>query len=210
MKASGPAVEWGERFSEALQYTAVLHRSQRRKGPAALPYIGHLLSVAGIVIANGGEEEEAIAALLQDAAEDQGGEPELARIGERFGDRVASIVRGCSDSLTIDPAGKAPWKERKEAYLRQLGTCGDVSVHLVSAADKLDNARATLDDFLRLGDAVWERFNKDAGREGTLWYYRRLIDAYSTGPADERPKAIVEELRRIIRELERGVATPGR
>jgi (p)ppGpp synthase/HD superfamily hydrolase len=94
VKPGEPAAEWSQHFVEALQYAAVLHGDQRRKGPAALPYIGHLLGVAGIVIANGGEEEEAIAALLHDAAEDQGGEPQLEVIRERFGDRVASIVRG--------------------------------------------------------------------------------------------------------------------
>lgn len=203
LETDGSPGAFTERFSQALEYAAKLHRDQRRKGPDAVPYIGHLLGVAGIVIANGGEEEEAIASLLHDAAEDHGGEPELARIRKRFGDRVASIVRECSDSLSVDPAAKAPWKERKETYLRHLRSCNDASVYLVSAADKLDNARATLADLERHGDAVWERFNKEAGREGTLSNYRSLIDAYTGGLSDERRQAIMWELRRIVADLER-------
>ena len=158
------------RFDEALVYASQLHREQLRKG-SRTPYIAHLLAVTAIVLENGADEDEAIAALLHDAMEDQGGRPTLAEIGRRFGPRVAEIVEGCSDSDTVP---KPPWRERKERYIAHLGEATP-SMLLVTAADKLHNARSIAADLRRQGDAVWQLFK--GGKEGTLWYYRDVLVA---------------------------------
>ena len=106
----------GERFSGALKYAVELHASQRRKG-SDTPYIGHLLGVCGLVIEDGGSEDEAIAALLHDAAEDQGGEATLEEIEELFGPEVRRIVASCSDTFEMP---KPPWRERKEDYVAAI------------------------------------------------------------------------------------------
>ena len=169
----------GTRFADALAYVVDLHSVQRRKG-TDVPYVAHLLAVAGLVIEDAAAtgdlaEDEAIAALLHDTAEDQGGEPRLAEIAERFGPRVAAIVRACSDSLEAD-GEKAPWRERKEAYLAHLAIEPDAGVLRVSLADKVNNARAVLADYRVLGEPFWERFNRDAD---TPWYYRRLAEIFT-------------------------------
>src|SRR5947208_2654347 len=162
----------GERFEEALQFAAATHRLQRRKG-SDVPYIGHLLGVCSLVIEDGGDEDEAIAALLHDAAEDQGGEAMLDEIRQKFGDGVAEIVLACSDTL-VEP--KPEWRKRKEDYLDHLEH-QPAPVLRVSLADKLFNARAILRDYLVVGEDLWKRFS--SGREGQLWYYRRLADRFS-------------------------------
>ena len=159
------------RFAEALQLAAELHRTQVRKS-TSIPYIGHLLIVAGLVIEAGGDEDSAIGALLHDAVEDQGGAATLAIIRSRFGDRVAEIVEACSDT---DVVPKPPWRARKEAYIAAIAH-KSADACLVSLADKVHNAKASLDDHHQIGDRVWERFS--GGREGTLWYYRALADAF--------------------------------
>lgn len=180
------------RFEEALIFVTRLHAEQVRKG-TRVPYIAHLLGVASLVLEHGATEDEAIAALLHDAAEDQGGERILEEIRRRFGNGVAEIVAGCTDAWT-EP--KPAWQERKETYLAGL-RCASASVLLVSAADKLHNARSILKDYRLLGEALWERFT---GRKaGTLWYYRSLVEVFrATGPAP-----LAEELERVISELER-------
>jgi GTP pyrophosphokinase len=189
-------VSLSARFEEALILATRLHAGQFRKG-TTIPYIAHLLGVASIVIEHGATEEEAIAALLHDAAEDQGGQAVLEDIRARFGDGVAEIVAGCTDAWT-DP--KPDWRPRKEAYIAALPQAS-ASVRLVSAADKLHNARSILRDYQALGEAVWERFT--GGREGTLWYYRSLVEIFrATGP-----RALAEELERVISELERLAST---
>jgi GTP pyrophosphokinase len=190
----------GERFDQALVYAAQLHRGQVRKGQAAVPYVSHLLGVASLALEHGADEDEAIAALLHDAVEDQGGAPTLAAIKERFGAKVADIVEACSDSIG-EP--KPPWRERKEAYVARLKTASR-SARLVSASDKLHNARSILTDYRREGGRVWSRFN--AGRDGVLWYYRALVDALR--PAG--PSALVEDLDRVVSELERLAVTETR
>jgi (p)ppGpp synthase/HD superfamily hydrolase len=180
------------RFADALQYAFHLHRQQKRKG-TAIPYVSHLLAVTALVLEDGGSEDEAIAALLHDAIEDAGGDPIRQEIRLKFGDRVAAIVEGCTDT---DETPKPPWLERKKKYLEHLRLAGP-EVRRVSAADKLHNARAVLADFRNHGNAVWERFN--GGREGTLWYYRRLVQIYS----ESGPGSLVEELNRVVSELER-------
>jgi len=187
----------GERFEEALQFAAVAHRTQVRKG-SGIPYVGHLLGVCSLVIEDGGDEDEAIAALLHDAAEDQGGERMLDEIRRRFGERVAAIVAACSD--TFD-SPKPPWRARKDAYLQHLD--GETeSVLRVSLADKLFNARAILRDFLLVGDDVWTRFQ--TGRDGQLWYYRELADRFNV----LLPDRMAGELSEVVDELERAAVTP--
>jgi (p)ppGpp synthase/HD superfamily hydrolase len=185
-------VPYGEKFERALLYAARVHRDQYRKGTST-PYVTHLLAVAALVGENGGREDEVVAALLHDAPEDQGGEATLENIRARFGDEVAQIVDGCTDTYE-DP--KPPWRERKERYLAHLANAPS-SVCLVSSADKLHNARAVLSDYRLLGEDLWERFN--GGKEGTLWYYRAISDVLRT--EDDSP--LVEELDRVVAELER-------
>ena len=180
---------YGEKFENALLYAARLHREQTRKG-TGVPYVTHLLAVAAIVGEGGGSEEEVIAALLHDAPEDAGGEARLEEIRAQFGDAVAGIVAGCSDTYETP---KPPWRERKEAHIAHLAEASP-SVRLVSAADKLHNARSVLADYRALGDALWDRFN--GGRDGTLWYYRAVADALAgDGP-------VADELGRATNELE--------
>ncbi|NIM92344.1 MAG: HD domain-containing protein [Anaerolineales bacterium] len=154
-------------FIEAMEFAFVLHQNQLRKG-SSVPYFAHLLSVAALVMENEGTEEEAIAAILHDAAEDQGGVETLDEIRKRFGSGVASIVHGCSDTFEYP---KPPWRERKIAYIERM-TNAPLSVLKVSMADKVHNLRSLLDDYFNEGESVWERFN--GGKEGTLWYYHQL------------------------------------
>lgn len=161
------------RFESALVYAHQVHQSQRRKG-TGIPYIAHILGVAALAMEYGATEDEAIGALLHDAAEDGGGEATLAEIRARFGDAVADIVLGCSDSLVEDPEDKLPWRERKENYLAHLENASP-SVCLVSAADKLHNVRSIMRDYREHGEEIWDRFQ--GRRDGTLWYYETVADA---------------------------------
>jgi (p)ppGpp synthase/HD superfamily hydrolase len=179
-----------QRFDQALAWASELHRDQKRKG-GRVPYIAHLLAVAALVLEAGGDEDEAIAALLHDAVEDQGGAPTRAAIEERFGPRVAAIVDGCTDT---DETPKPPWKARKVAYLEALAQADD-SVRLVVGADKLHNATCTLHDLRREGPAVWDRFR---GRDNAIWYYRSVLETLSDGG----PNLLVRQLEMIVCELE--------
>jgi (p)ppGpp synthase/HD superfamily hydrolase len=183
------------RFSEALAYAGQLHAEQVRKG-SGVPYLAHLLSVAAIVLEHGADEDEAIAALLHDAVEDQGGDVARQEIRGRFGRRVADIVDGCTDADTIP---KPPWRARKETYLAHL-VDADRSVHLVCAADKLHNARSLVEDYRACGELLWNRFS--GGKTGTLWYYRAVTTVLATAGQN----ALVEELQRTVAELERMAA----
>jgi (p)ppGpp synthase/HD superfamily hydrolase len=182
---------YGEKFEDALIYATQLHREQTRKG-SEVPYITHLLAVAAIVGENDGTENEVVAALLHDAPEDRGGKDRLEDIRVRYGDEVAEIVDGCTDTYE-DP--KPEWRPRKEAYVAHVAEAPP-SVRLVSAADKLHNARSILADLRAVGNELWDRFT--GGREGTLWYYRALVEAY----AGVGSNPIVEELDRVVREIE--------
>ena len=161
------------RFESALVYANQVHHGQHRKG-TGIPYMAHILGVAAIAMEYGANDDQAIGALLHDAAEDGGGEARLAEIRARFGDAVGDIVLGCSDSLVEHPEDKLPWRERKQAYLAHLEGASE-SVCLVSAADKLHNVRSIIRDFRMHGDEVWERFHGQ--RDGTLWYYEAVADA---------------------------------
>lgn len=163
-------MELSDRFEEALVYAFRLHRSQLRKG-TTIPYIAHLLSVAALVLEDGGTEAEAIAALLHDAIEDQGGDVTRREIRQRFGEKVSEIVEACTES---DVQPKPPWRERKEASLRTLMTASD-AVRRVMLADKLHNARSMLMEGRQIGDRVWQKFK--GGREGTLWFYCQCVES---------------------------------
>jgi GTP pyrophosphokinase len=184
------------KFNEAFLYAHDLHGSHGRKGTSR-PYIGHLMGVCAIVLACGGDEEEAIAALLHDAPEDCGGRAVLEEIRRRFGERVVRIVEGCTDTFETP---KPPWRARKEAYVAHVGRA-PADVRLVSAADKLWNVREILQDLRTQGTAVFERF---AGkRDGTLWYYRALVESFRAAGPDTRVDALVADLAREVAELER-------
>jgi (p)ppGpp synthase/HD superfamily hydrolase len=181
------------RFATALSFAAELHRDHYRK-ETPIPYVSHLLAVASLALEHGADQDEAIAALLHDAQEDRGGEQTTATIAILFGDRVADIVRGCSDSEESEDKG--PWKKRKKAYLKHLETAS-TSVRLVSACDKLHNARAILADLRVVGNDLWARFS--GGKEGSLWYYRSLMKEFKTGG----PQELAAELERVVGEIER-------
>lgn len=183
------------RFEQALLFATRKHAGQTRKGTPT-PYISHLLSVAGLVLEAGGDEDLAIAALLHDVVEDCGGAPMLKEIQRRFGKRVAHVVEGCTDT---DLTPKPPWRQRKEDYLKRLRTA-DADVRLVSAADKLHNARTILTDYRECGEAVWERFQGKRG--GTLWYYRALLDEFR----HQEATPLINQLERVILELEASAA----
>lgn len=180
------------RFEQAFLYASLVHAGQVRKG-TSIPYLSHLLAVAGLVLEYGGDEDEAIAALLHDAVEDAGGQPRLADIQQRFGDRVADIVLGCTDT---DTTPKPPWRARKEAYIAHLEHAS-ASARLVSCCDKLHNSRTIVADLRLYGDAVWQKF---AGkRDGSLWYYTSLLAEYQR--LGVHP-ALVQELYRTIETMQ--------
>ena len=189
-------VKLTERFEQALVYATRLHAAQIRKA-TGVPYITHLLSVTALVLEDGGNEDEAIAALLHDAVEDQGGKATRAEIYRLFGEQVVAIVDGCTE---FDSLPKPPWRERKQRYLEQLHQ-GSSSVRRVALADKLHNARSLLSDYRQQGDEIWSMFG--AGKEGMLWFYHSLLWVYrSTGS-----NPLVEELARVIGEVEQLVMT---
>jgi (p)ppGpp synthase/HD superfamily hydrolase len=188
--------ELTDRFNDALTWAAKLHQSQTRKA-SQIPYVTHLLSVAALVLEHGGGEDEAIAALLHDAIEDQGGQPTRLKIAARFGPRVAAIVEGATET---DLQPKPPWRERKEAHLAHLAGA-DRSVQLVVAADKLHNARSLLADHRRLGEAVWSHFR--GGRSGTLWYFRQVLGTLKLAPPE-----LVAQIEETVNQLERAGDEP--
>jgi (p)ppGpp synthase/HD superfamily hydrolase len=171
----------------AFGFAAEKHKGQTRKA-STIPYLTHLMGVASLVLEAGGDEDLAIGALLHDVVEDCGGAPMLQEVRRRFGKRVAKVVEGCTDADTYP---KPPWRERKEKYIRHLKSA-DADTQLVSAADKLNNVRSILSDYRVLGESVWSRFN--GGRDGTLWYYRTLLDVF-----------LQHERNRITRDLELAV-----
>lgn len=186
-------MEYSGRLSEAFAYAMVLHGTQKRKG-TQIPYVTHLMAVAGLVGEYGGDEDLVIAGLLHDAVEDQGGSKTLCQIRKRFGKRVAQVVEACSDT-DVEP--KPPWHDRKEAYIEHLRSA-DSDTALVSAADKLHNVRTIIEAQHQEGDAVFDRFTGE--KKGTLWYYRSLVETFERIPGDA---PIVHELARAVKEMER-------
>ena len=183
------------RLADAAALAFQIHADQLRKG-TDIPYVSHLLAVAALVLEHGGDEEQACAALLHDAIED-GGAAWEAVIAGRFGSRVAGIVRACTDA---DTQPKPPWRARKEAYLAHLETAPPDAL-LVSAADKLHNARAIAADLRTHGQAVFNRFT--AGREGTLWHYGALSAAFLR----RLPGALPRELAAAVADMRRLAGT---
>jgi (p)ppGpp synthase/HD superfamily hydrolase len=186
-----------DRFRAALTLAFDLHRAQERKG-SGVPYVAHVLGVASLVMEHGGDEDAAIAALLHDAVEDQGGLTILAKIEADFGKKVADIVLACSDSVS---STKPPWRERKEAYIAHLQQA-PAEAQLVSACDKLYNLRTIVADYARVGEALWARFT--GGREGVLWYYGALAEEAFTIKS-----TVVDELRATAKELHRATSAAG-
>jgi (p)ppGpp synthase/HD superfamily hydrolase len=180
------------RFDEAFRYAHDVHGAQTRKGTAS-PYISHLMGVSSIVLDDGGSEDEAIAALLHDAAEDHGGRDRLEDIRVRFGEAVAKIVEDCTDSWETP---KPPWPQRKRAYVHHARKLPAPSLR-VSAADKVHNAYAILRDLRNIGEAVWSRFS--ATPDDVMAYYEGLVRAYREAGGGR----LVDELDRIVRAIRR-------
>ena len=187
----------GKRFRDALVWAAELHEEQKRKG-GNVPYVAHLIGVASIVLEHGGDEDQAIAALLHDALEDQAHRMTPGEICARFGQKVEAIVEACTDGDAEEQRDRDParWRVRKQKYIDEIAS-KPAEALLVSMADKLYNARAILEDFREIGDKLWPRFT--AGKEGNLWYYRALLTAFRAR-ADNR---LWHELDRTVADIER-------
>ena len=187
------------RFSRAVDYARQIHVGYR-KG-STVPYLAHLLGVASLVMGESGHvpfpvtEEMVIAALLHDAVEDEGGLPRLRDIEQNFGPDVARIVKGCTDSFEVDSNQKQSWETRKRSYIERLPKESQDTL-LVSAADKLYNARSLLEDYRDMGAEVWKRFKR--GRREQLWYFDELLKVYEEKCPNWR---LVGELKRVVREL---------
>jgi (p)ppGpp synthase/HD superfamily hydrolase len=185
---------YSPRLDDALAFAAAEFRGRRRKG-TAIPYFSHLAQVMVTVAEWGGDEDQLIAALMHDWLEDIPGASEAA-LAQRYGARVARLVKALSDTTVIP---KPPWLERKQAYLAHLASA-PAEVKLISAADKLHNARSVRRDLELVGESVWSRFS--ATREQTLWYYAAVLEALATGWEHR----LVDELRREVEELHRAAA----
>jgi (p)ppGpp synthase/HD superfamily hydrolase len=186
------------KFTSAVDYARHIH-IERRKG-TDIPYMTHLLGVASLVMGEAGRagfqvtEDMVIAALLHDAVEDHGGLLRQQDIEQNFGPNVARMVEGLSDSFSEDASKKLSWMERKQAYIQRLrGEPEDV--RLISAADKLYNARAILEDYREIGPKVWDRFKR--GRSDQIWYFDELIAVFKSFGTIR----VVEELERVVEEL---------
>ena len=183
-----------ERYADAVAYASALHADQARKS-TTIPYISHLLGVSSLILEAGGDEDMAIAGLLHDGPEDQGGQRTLDEICQRFGDRVAHIVEGCTDSLAEDPEHKEPWRKRKEEYFAHLKEADDDTL-TVSLADKLHNARAIVSDLMITGPSTWDRFN--ASPEEIVRYYGQVLATAMNRHATE---FLCANLRREVNEM---------
>lgn len=182
----------GKRFRQAFELALELHGGQKRK-MGKTPYISHLMCVASLVMQDGGDEDEAIVALLHDAPEDRGGHKTLARIEEMFGSHVAEMVEACSDSLEWP---KRPWQERKDGHLARLQDALPEVCHVL-LADKLCNGRSLLRGLRENGGNAWNYFH--GGKEGTLWYFRQMYELLSA----KKPCYLADELGRVLEEIER-------
>jgi (p)ppGpp synthase/HD superfamily hydrolase len=188
-----------ERFTRAVEYVRQLH-TEYRKG-TEIPYMAHLVGVAALVMSEAGRrvpvtEDMVIAALLHDVVEDKGGQPRLEEVEDRFGSNVARMVKGLSDTFAEDHDKKEGWEERKTAYIARLRDETD-DVLLISAADKLYNAKAILDDYREIGEAVFKRFKR--GRDQQLWYFDELLKVFRDHPSNR----LVDEFERVVNELKR-------
>jgi GTP pyrophosphokinase len=185
-----------EKFQRAFVLASKIHAKQLRKA-TSIPYLAHLMSVAALVLEHGGGEQAAIAGLLHDAVEDSENGSEIEEsIRREFGDDVADIVLGCSDTVAVPGQSKPSWRERKTAYLEHLAAETDPDVLLVSACDKLHNVRSILGDLRTVGPAVWGRFSQ-TDPAAQLWYYGSLSAIYQ----DRVPHELHGELMRTIEEI---------
>lgn len=200
-----PPLRLGRPFVDALALASELHATQPRKGPGNVPYVAHLLAVAAIVLENGGDEEEAIAALLHDAAEDQGGRPTLERIRRLHGERVAAIVEACSDSFETP---KPEWRTRKEAYVERLREAPP-SVRLVAAADKLHNLLGLLADIEARGALAFHRFNKSTPQD-QVWYFKACGEVLLAAEDTSLSRRVARAARRLEEAVARLDAGEGR
>ncbi|WP_338430202.1 HD domain-containing protein [Synechococcus elongatus] len=195
-----PTFQPSARMGTAVALAAQLHGEQVRKG-TTIPYLSHLLAVASLVMEHGGDEDQTIAAILHDAIEDAGPEAE-ALIREQFGDRVTALVWGCTDGIP-DAAGQKPdWRDRKQQYLQHLATV-DPDILLVSACDKLHNARSILIDLQNHGLVLFDRFK--AGQAGTIWYYQQLANCFQDrlpGPLSQQLSQTVEAIQQTVKQME--------
>jgi (p)ppGpp synthase/HD superfamily hydrolase len=192
------------RFTEAVEYARQYH-TEFRKG-TDIPYMAHLLGVAALVMGEAGgrilvTEDMVLAALLHDVVEDHGGMTRLHELEQRFGANVARMVKGLSDSFAESQHSKGEWKKRKSEYIERLRHEPD-DVLLISAADKLYNAKAILDDFNEIGEAIWERFKRGADEQ--LWYFDELLAIYLSRPRTR----IVNDLKCVLRELAASISGP--
>ncbi len=212
-----------DRYKEAILFAAKLHDKQTRKG-TEIAYLTHLMSVSALVMENGGDEDEAVAALLHDAIEDQSedyesdfhSEPRHGRdalkrdISLKYGDRVLSIVVGCTDDEDfVKPAASERgtvdvWRARKEAYISHIEAVPDIAILRVSCADKLHNARTILLDLYEHGEEIWGRF-RAGSKDGALWYYSSLAQQFrsrSDSMSDNGLSRLSDELLRTVGLLE--------
>jgi (p)ppGpp synthase/HD superfamily hydrolase len=194
----------GSRFTQAVEYARQLH-TEFRKG-TRIPYMAHLLGVASLVLGEAGgrvpvTEDMVIAALLHDTVEDHGGMPRLREVESLFGPAVARMVAGLSDTFAEDHNNKEGWEDRKIAYIERLRGESD-DVLLISAADKLYNAKSILDDYREIGDAVFERFHRGADQQ--LKYFDQLLEVFHAHP----PNRVVDDLDRVVQELEARIKAP--
>jgi hypothetical protein len=198
------------RYVEAFGYAAELHTGDVRKG-GNVPYLAHLMTVSALVLDHGGDETQAVAGLLHDAAEDHGGRERLADIDRRFGQSVADIVERCSDSLVADRNQKPPWWPRKVAYIERFSNLPhDSPALIVAAADKLHNARSLLADYRGVGEELWLRFNRTSGRAGQRWYYGRLAEVLGERLAGTPQAAVLaQELARTVTALRDEIVASG-
>jgi GTP pyrophosphokinase len=198
----------GERFEQALAFTNQLHRKQKRK-TSGVPYVGHLLGVAAMVIEDGGGEDEAIAALLHDSLEDQGrhyqgGVPALAaEIERRFGGEVRRMVEALTECSSDEERAisdkRERWRAHKRAYFAQIASAGP-DVRRISCADSLYNTRSLAMGFRQLGPRLWTRFMTGRG-DDQIWAYRSAAEAFraaGTGHLADELAAAVDELERMV------------
>ena len=193
-----PKIRTSPRLAEAFAYAERIHRGQTRRKSLA-PALSHLMAVASLVMENGGDEEEAMGALLHDGPEDCAGRQTLTEIQQLFGDRVASIVAGCTDSMETP---KPPWKERKSDYIAHLARA-DESTLLVSLADKVHNVRSLVVEYRAVGEELWQRFS--ATRDESLWYYASLLKVFEETDSG-RCVVLTRELALALGELRRLIA----
>jgi (p)ppGpp synthase/HD superfamily hydrolase len=194
------SLHFTEKLTRAVDYARHLH-IDRRKG-TGIPTMAHLFGVASLVMGEAGHadfpvtEDMVIAALLHDAVEDHGGVLRLEDLRQNFGPDVARMVEGLSDSLTEDRNAKDQWEQRKQTYVDRLrGEAADV--RLISAADKLYNARSIVEDYRQIGAEVWSRFKR--GRDLQIWYFETILEVLKSAGKSR----ILDEFERVVIELKR-------